>query len=227
MIPLRDNIPSKTLPVVNYLLIAANAFIFFLELKAGSGIIFLIEKYAFYPKELTLFFQGEVITAEPFKKMVTSMFLHGGFAHFFGNMLFLYIFGDNVEDRMGHLKYLFFYVFCGVVAVMLHYSFNIYSRVPTLGASGAIAGVMGAYFIFFPYARVLTLVPIFIFIQFIEIPAFFFLVFWFIMQFYMGSVSKILGTSNVAWWAHVGGFAAGALIAVLWRIVMKLRRMVF
>lgn len=225
MIPIKDNIPSKTIPIINYLIIAANAYIFFLEIKAGSKITLIIEKYAFYPIELSLLLRGELISLLPIRKMFTSMFLHGGFGHFFGNMLFLFIFGDNVEDRFGHLKYLFFYLLCGFAAAILHYFFNVQSSVPTLGASGAIAGVMGAYFIFYPYARVLTIVPIFIFLQFIEIPAFFFLIFWFIMQFYLGTISKIVGTSNVAWWAHVGGFAVGVIIAILWKMSRKVRAM--
>lgn len=224
MIPLKDNIPSKTIPIINYLIIAVNAYIFILEIKIGSNVMWLIEAYAFYPKELTLLLRGELLSLSPVKKMFTSMFLHGGFGHFLGNMLFLFIFGDNVEDRLGHIRYLFFYLFCGLAAILLHYIFNAYSATPTLGASGAIAGVMGAYFIFFPYAKVLTLIPIFIFLQFVEIPAFFFLIFWFIMQFYLGTVSKILGSSNVAWWAHVGGFVVGVIIAVISTLFRKIRR---
>lgn len=224
MIPIRDNIPSKTIPIVNYLIIAFNAYIFILELKAGSRITLLIEKYAFYPNELTMLFYGQLETLLPIRKMVTSMFLHGGFGHFLGNMLFLYIFGDNVEDRLGHIKYLLFYIVCGVAAVIFHYWFNRLSSIPTLGASGAIAGVMGAYFIFFPYAKVLTIVPIFIFLQFLEIPAFFFLIFWFLMQFYLGSMSQAFGTTNVAWWAHVGGFAFGVIIAICSAFFRKMKR---
>lgn len=225
MIPLRDNIPSKTIPFINYLIILLNTYIFILEIKAGTKITFLIEHYAFYSNELTQLLKGELFTIEPVKKMFTSMFLHGGFGHFIGNMLFLYIFGDNVEDRLGHIKYIIFYIFCGISAILLHYIFNTQSVLPTLGASGAIAGVMGAYFIFFPHAKVLTLVPIFIFIQFIEIPAFFFLIFWFIMQFYLGTLSAVTGSSNVAWWAHVGGFIVGALIAIIWYIIKKVKRL--
>lgn len=227
MIPLKDNIPSKTIPIINYLIIIINAIVFALEIKKGSNVMQLIEAYAFYPNELTFLVQGKIASLAPIKKMFTSMFLHGGFGHFLGNMLFLFIFGDNVEDRFGHIKYLFFYLFCGVSAIILHYIFNVYSAIPTLGASGAIAGVMGAYFIFYPYARVLTLIPIFIFLQFVEIPAFFFLIFWFIMQFYLGTVSQLLGSSNVAWWAHVGGFATGLLVAIFWSLYRKVRRAYF
>lgn len=225
MIPLRDNIPSKTIPFINYLIIAINTYIFVLEIKAGPKITYIIEHYAFYSNELTQLLKGELSNIEPIKKMFTSMFLHGGFGHFIGNMLFLYIFGDNVEDRLGHIKYIIFYIFCGVSAILLHYIFNTHSVLPTLGASGAIAGVMGAYFIFFPHAKVLTLIPIFIFIQFIEIPAFFFLIFWFIMQFYLGTLSAVTGSSNVAWWAHVGGFIVGALIAIVWYIIKRMKRL--
>lgn len=216
MIPIRDNIPSRSIPFINYLLIALNSYIFFVEIKAGPELTAIINNFAFFPKELTLFFHGDSLSIQPFKKMITSMFLHGGFSHFLGNMLFLYIFGDNVEDRFGHIKYLFFYLTCGILAILLHYWFNKFSSVPTLGASGAIAGVMGAYFVFYPYARILTLVPIFIFIQFLEIPAFFFLVFWFIMQFYFGTLSLIMSASSVAWWAHIGGFLGGMILAILY-----------
>lgn len=225
MIPIRDNIPSKTLPIINYLLIALNTYIFILEVKSGSGITLILNQYAFYPNELMLLISGKLETLSPLKKMFTSMFLHGGFGHFLGNMLFLYIFGDNVEDRLGHIKYLIFYLFCGIAAILLHYWFNKFSSVPTLGASGAIAGVMGAYFIFFPYAKVLTIIPIFIFIQFVEIPAFFFLILWFLLQFYLGTISQMLGAGSVAWWAHVGGFVAGAVIAITTTLLFKIKRL--
>lgn len=224
MIPLRDNIPSSTIPFINYAIIAVNTAVFIIELTAGDKLNLLITNYAFYPNELTLLLEGGRENFSPAKKVFTSMFMHGGFVHFIGNMLYLYIFGDNVEDRLGHLKYLVFYLFCGLSAVLMHYYFNPGSSVPTLGASGAIAGVMGAYFVFYPNAKVLTLVPIFIFIQFIEIPAFFFLVIWFLMQFVYASLSQAGEFESVAWWAHVGGFAAGFFIAFLWVLNKKLKR---
>jgi membrane associated rhomboid family serine protease len=152
------------------------------------------------------------VVAVPF---FTSMFLHGGWLHLIGNMWYLWIFGDNVEDRLGHFTYLIFYVLCGLGAGIVHTILNYDTVVPSIGASGAIAGVLGAYFLSYPQARVLTLVPIFIFIQVIEIPALIVLGFWFIMQFFYGAASLAVSTANaggVAWWAHVGGFVVGMIL---------------
>jgi membrane associated rhomboid family serine protease len=143
------------------------------------------------------------------------MFLHGGWMHLIGNMWMLLIFGDNVEDRLGHWRYLFFYLLLGLISGFIHLLSNPTSTMPTVGASGAIAGIMGGYFLLFPRARVLTLVPIIIFIQFIEIPAFIFLGLWFLMQFLMGTsglLSGSLESSGIAWWAHIGGFIAGLFL---------------
>lgn len=224
MIPLKDTIPSRSKPIINYLLIIFTCIIFYFQMSAGSKQNFLVDSYAFIPKDLYLFLNGKIISLEPFRRMITSMFLHGGLFHLIGNMLYLYIFGDNVEDRLGHFKYLIFYVMSGFVAAFFHYLFNPLSSIPTLGASGAVAGVMGAYFIFFPKSRVLTLVPIFIFFQIIEIPAFFFLLFWFIMQILYGSASLFSGIQNIAWWAHIGGFVFGLLIAILFNILRIAKR---
>ena len=152
--------------------------------------------------------------------LFSSMFLHGGWLHLIGNMWVLWIFGDNVEDRLGHLKYLGFYLLSGLAAALLHIFTNLHSTVPTIGASGAIAGVMGAYFRFFPFARVETLIPPFILGPFFELPAILFLGFWFILQFYNGALSLGMrgeGFAGVAWWAHVGGFAFGAIIGLFSR----------
>ncbi len=147
--------------------------------------------------------------------LFTSMFLHGGWLHLLGNMLYLWIFGDNVEDRLGHLKYFCFYIICGVAAALTQLIFHPTSTLPMVGASGAIAGVLGGYFILFPHSRVVALVPIWFFIQVIEIPAFFFLIFWFLMQFLNGlsSLSRVVG--GVAWWAHIGGFLSGVILIYL------------
>ncbi len=219
MIPLKDTIPSKTKPVVNYSLIIITCVVFYLQMTAGIRDNFLIDSYAFIPKELYLFLIGDIYSLKPLQKMFTAMFLHGGLLHLIGNMLYLYIFGDNVEDRLGHFKYLIFYLMSGLVAAFFHYLFYPLSSIPTLGASGAVAGVMGAYFIFFPRSRVLTLLPIFIFFQIIEIPAFFFLLFWFLMQLMYGSASLFGGIQNIAWWAHIGGFVFGMVVAILCNIL--------
>jgi membrane associated rhomboid family serine protease len=159
--------------------------------------------------------------------MVTSMFLHGGFLHFGGNMLYLWIFGDNVEDRMGHGRFLVFYLLCGAAAALAQTVVNPDSVVPMLGASGAIAGVMGAYFVLYPHSRILTLVPIFIFIQLIEVPAIFFLGIWFVFQFLsgVGSIATAAGEpgGGIAFWAHIAGFAAGIATVGLFRRRERLR----
>lgn len=224
MIPLKDNIPSKKIPYINYFLIFLNVAIFALELKAGHQVDDMIKRYAFNAREFYYLLIGVDISFEPIKKIFTSMFLHGGFSHILGNMLYLYIFGDNVEDRFGHLFYLIFYLFFGVIAVILQFVFDPLSNLPMLGASGAVSGVMGSYFIFYPRARVITLVPIFIFIQFIEVPAFFFLFFWFIIQFLYGTLSIYGGMLGVAWWAHIGGFIAGFFIAIIHKFFFRGKR---
>ena len=165
-------------------------------------------------------FQGGIVALYP---LVTSLFLHGGWLHLIGNMLYLFIFGDNVEDRLGHIGYLVFYLLVGITASLTEVYFSRSSSVPLLGASGAIAGVMGAYLILYPKARITTLIPLFIFFPVIDVSAFFFLVFWFVMQFISGALS--VGTQisgGVAWWAHAGGFVAGAVFLPIFLLVRKL-----
>jgi membrane associated rhomboid family serine protease len=242
MIPLRDNIQPRTFPAVNYLIIAACGAVFLLQLADQSdGQDNLIENMAliparvFHPDEPIVVREElsgrddfgrpvrQVVERElppspfsPWWTLLTCTFLHGGWMHFLGNMWFLHIFGDNVEDRFGHFGYLFFYLGCGVAASIAHLLLNSSSEMPTIGASGAIAGVMGAYLYLYPRANVLTLVPIFIFIQILVVPAPVFLVIWFVLQFFQGAFSVTAGTTEgVAWWAHVGGFIAGLLAAWL------------
>jgi len=219
MIPIRDNIPSKTSPIVTVILIAANSAAFLYQLSLGSGVQEFIMRFGLVPvKFLHLFDRGgnPLLAFIPF---FTCMFLHGGWFHIIGNMWYLWIFGDNVEDRVGHIKFLLFYILCGIAAGFVHVFANPNSGIPTVGASGAIAGVMGAYFLLYPRARIWTLVPIFIFVQFFEIPAVILLGFWFLMQFLIGSFAMSLGTSQggVAWWAHIGGFVAGAILSLIFR----------
>jgi hypothetical protein len=142
------------------------------------------------------------------------MFLHGGLFHILGNMWFLYIFGDNIEERLGHIRYLFFYLLCGVAAGLVHLFTNWGSKIPTIGASGAISGVMGAYLLLYPHSRILTLLPIFFFIQFVEIPAFVFLGYWFLIQLFSASLTP-KNVGGIAFWAHVGGFVAGFIFVKL------------
>ena len=150
--------------------------------------------------------------------LLTCVFLHGGWAHILGNLWFLYIFGDNIEDRMGHVGFALFYVVCGVAASAVHLAVNPGSSIPTIGASGAIAGVMGAYFVLYPRARVLSVVPIFFFLQMFVLPAPLFLGVWFAMQFFQGAFTATATGAGVAWWAHVGGFAAGVAIAFVLKV---------
>ncbi len=231
MIPLKDTIPSRTVPFVNYALIVLNCVLFLYQISLGYQLEKFLYTWGVVP---AIFFAPltyrELGLFDRVLPLVTSMFLHGGWLHLLGNMLYLYIFGDNVEDRLGHIKYFFFYVLCGVFAVIAHLLTNPYSRVPTIGASGAIAGVMGAYFFLFPYSRVVTLIFIFFFIDVIEIPAFFFLAFWFILQFLNGTISfsaQNAASGGVAWWAHIGGFIAGILLLFLFGVHRTSRRVRF
>ena len=207
MIPLRDTIPSVRVPVCNYAIIVVNVLVFAYEVSLGGRAEAFLFAWGLVPRDFT------------FVTLVTSMFLHGGFLHLFGNMLFLYIFGDNVEDRLGHLRYVVFYLLCGMAAGAAQAITNPASGMPMVGASGAIAGVSGAYFLFFPTSRVVTLVPIFLFLQVVEIPAVFFLLTWFLWQLLSGVAT--LGTRSamggVAFWAHVGGFIAGMVLGPVLR----------
>ena len=202
MIPLRDVIPSRTTPYVTFLLIAINALVFLFQLTLGTRV-----------EEFILYF-GLVPAAFSWVAVVTSMFLHGGLLHFGGNMLYLWIFGDNVEDRMGHGRFVVFYLLCGTAAALGQTIAAPDSVVPMVGASGAIAGVMGAYFVLYPRSRIVTLLPIFIFFHIVEVPAIFFLGFWFLLQLLsgVGSIATATGgepAGGIAFWAHAAGFIAG------------------
>jgi membrane associated rhomboid family serine protease len=224
VIPLRDDVPSRTVPYVNYALIAANVLAFLLELGAGERLPELLAQSSVIPvlytgrdRSLSVIevFLGTV-SPELGLRLLFSMFLHGGFMHIIGNMLYLWIFGDNIEDRVGHFKYLVFYLACGWVAAYAHIWASPESRLPAIGASGAIGGVLGAYVFLYPHAHVVTLLPLGFFTQLVKIPAIFFLGFWFLQQFFMGAVSLGARTASesggVAWWAHIGGFAAGVVL---------------
>jgi membrane associated rhomboid family serine protease len=215
MFPVSDVIPSRTTPFVTVGLIALNALAFFYELGLARP-------------ELQVFTQlyGVVPASFAWPTVLTSMFLHGGWIHFLGNMLYLWIFGDNVEDRLGHAGYLVFYLFCGAVAALGQVMMNPNSAIPMIGASGAIAGVMGAYFVLYPRSRILTAVFVVIFMDLIEIPAIFFLGIWFMMQLFsgVGSIGTHAADGGVAFWAHVGGFLAGLAIGLLWRVREASRR---
>ncbi|NOY87467.1 MAG: rhomboid family intramembrane serine protease [Deltaproteobacteria bacterium] len=213
MIPLRDNIPSHTTPVVNYTLIGVNVLVFLFELSLGTELQKWVHVFGMVPERIVyIVFNAPQYFYIALISLFSSMFLHGGFLHIIGNMLFLYIFGDNVEDALGHVRYLVFYLGSGIAASMAQLIVHPGSQIPTIGASGAIAGVMGAYFLLYPRSKVLTLIPIFFFFQVFEIPAVIFLGLWFLIQFFLGSfsIAGATGSAGVAFWAHIGGFAVGA-----------------
>ena len=211
MFPLKDSIQSESFSYVNYIIILANIMVFFYELSLGSRLNMFFLEYGFIPKKL--FVPGDIISVkEKVVPMFTSMFIHGNFFHLLSNMYFLFIFGDNVEDKFGHIKYLIFYIFFGLVALLTQTLLFPEAEIPTIGASGAVAGVMGAYFIMFPYAYVKTLLIIIIYITIVDIPAVIFLGLWFFIQFINGSLQSMMGLQGgVAWWAHIGGFVIGVL----------------
>jgi membrane associated rhomboid family serine protease len=220
MIPIRDTIPSRNVPITMYLLILANVLIFLLQLQLPDE---SLQRFFYYfgivPARYTHPAWAEYIglPVDNYWPFVTSMFLHGGWFHLIGNMWTLWIFGDNVEDRMGPVRFLFFYLCCGIAAGIVHFLTNPNSTIPTIGASGAIAGVMGAYFLLFPHSRVITLIPIFFYPVFVALPAVVYLGIWFLTQFLSGVGSFVPGqqVGGIAWWAHIGGFVAGMVLCPL------------
>jgi membrane associated rhomboid family serine protease len=210
MLPLRDDNPTLATPVITRALIAANVLVFLGELLLGPALRNCYAAYALVPERVTLALHAGTPFAPAAVTLITSMFLHAGWVHLIGNMWFLWIFGDNIEDRLGHVRFLFFYLACGIIAGALHVASRPDSALPTVGASGAIAGVLGAYAAAFPRARVITLVPLFPFFPVVTLPALVVLGFWFVMQFASGALSLVAGASGgVAWWAHIGGFVFG------------------
>jgi membrane associated rhomboid family serine protease len=201
MIPLRDVIPSRTTPWITYLLIAVNVLVFLFEISLG-------------PEDVSQFIFALGLTPAHFSwgNVLTAIFVHGGWLHLGGNLLSLWIFGDNVEDQMGHGRYLLFYLLAGIIGNLAQVAALPSSAVPLVGASGAIAGVMGAYLLLFPYSRILVLIFLFFYIDIVEVPAVFFLALWFFMQLIsgVGQLANIPGES-VGFWAHIGGFVTGAI----------------
>ncbi len=226
MIPLRDENPSRTIPIVNIFLILANLSVFIYQnffVQGGAGPLFT--RLGFIPYELTHAVDIAPKNLAPVPlTIITSMFMHAGWIHFLGNMLYLWIFGDNIEDALGHFKYLFFYLLCGVSASLTHGLVNFSSQVPTVGASGAVAGVLGAYMFLFPGARVRTLFIVFVFIRVISVPAIILLGYWILIQ--VLSVMTEFGSrtgGGVAWFAHIGGFVTGLVLVILMRKRRKKR----
>jgi membrane associated rhomboid family serine protease len=234
MIPLKDDAPRIGTAYVNYTLIVLNTLAFLYEVslhsRAQQGLVFtfgvvparftvVLLNHGYVPWDLISGLGTRFVpTAAAIVPIFTSMFLHGSWLHLIFNMWALWIFGDNVEDYLGHTRYLVFYLLSGVAAALLHTLFNIGSTVPSVGASGAIAGVMGAFFVLYPRARVLTLVPLF-FVFFLWLPAWIVLGYWFVAQFLSGAASSIAAhgsnASGIAFWAHVGGFLAGVFLIKL------------
>ena len=217
MIPIKDTIPHRKSPFITYLLITVNVVIFLYELSLPPVIlnkffyVFGLVPARFSHPEWANFVGLHFDNYWPF---FTCMFLHGGWFHLISNMWALWLFGDNVEDKLGHFNFLIFYIICGLIASFTQYFLNASSTVPVIGASGAIAGVMGAYLIMFPHSRILTIIPVFFFPFFVEIPAVIFLGFWFFSQLISGTFSLIVTehVSSIAWWAHIGGFVAGMIL---------------
>jgi membrane associated rhomboid family serine protease len=216
MIPLRDSEALRRLTGANSLLILLNVAVFAVEIRLGPRAEASLAPFAMVPARIShLDFAAGKASLFALVTLATSLFLHSGLLHIAGNMLYLFIFGPAVEQRMGHLRYLLFYMFAGAAAGLAMVAMGPESRVAVIGASGAIAGVLGAYFVLYPRGRIMTVLPLFVFIQFVEIPAIFYLLIWFAVQLYAGINSGAHGPQlgGVAWWAHVGGFLFGVAAA--------------
>ncbi|MFW6120102.1 MAG: rhomboid family intramembrane serine protease [Petrotogales bacterium] len=224
MFPIKDSIRSTKTPYVLYVIIMLNVIIFVYELSLSKNdLIMLIHRYGLVPSRYT---EGKIIIQGTYEMSVnrfnlfpflSSTFMHGGWLHIISNMWTLFVFGDNIESKIGHVRFLAYYLIWGVLANIIQFSFISNSNIAIIGASGCVAGVMGAYLYYFPWSRILTLVPIFFFPLLFEIPAYFFLVLWFFSQFFSGVFSVSSASSaGVAWWAHIGGFVIGLLMA--WKL---------
>ena len=218
MFPIRDSIPRRRFPAATWLLILANGLAFLFELALPPPALeAFIRTFGIVPARIVNaeWAPGAGFLAGGYGTLLTSMFLHGGWLHIIGNMWSLWIFGDNVEDRMGPARFLLFYLACGLTAGIAHTVASPGSAIPTIGASGAVAGVMGAYFFLFPSSRVTVLAPILFVPVFFEVPTVFYLGIWILTQVYSGTLSLAGGIGGIAWWAHVGGFLAGVLLRFL------------
>lgn len=215
MIPLRDDNPTRTVAFVTILLIGVNVVAFFYELSLPNrqSLEAFFADFALTPAAVT-----HATAPAVYQTVLTSMFLHGGWLHLIGNMLYLWIFGNNVEDSLGHFKFIGFYLLCGVAAAAAQIAISPNSRVPMVGASGAVSGVLGAYLLLFPRARVLVLLPIWIFLRFVYVPAWLMLIFWFGLQLLSGAATfNRMEAGGIAFWAHIGGFVAGMILVLVFR----------
>lgn len=223
MLPLKSETPRNSFPLIVLLLIIANIFIFLHEISLGKALEAFINQYGAIPSKM-LSEKTDFFTR--FYPLITSIFLHGSWMHLIGNMWFLWIFAGSIEDRIGHFRFIIFYLACGIAGTLAHIHTNPASNIPTIGASGAISGILGAYFILYPFARILAAVPIFFFIYFVKVPAFFFLGLWFLIQFFSGTspiTAEESAAGAVAWWAHIGGFTAGIILTPFFLIGAKNR----
>lgn len=215
MIPLKDDIPSESFPIVTIIIISLNILVFLYQFSMGRMSEGFNFAFGAIPYEIAHFKDiPPFIPFPPFFTVFTSMFMHGGIIHIIGNMLYLWIFGDNVEDAMGHIRFFLFYIICGLCAASVQIAVNPNSMVPLIGASGAIAGVLGAYILLYPRANIYTLIPFFVFFYIIKLPALLVLSLWIVFQMISGSESFINGIEHggVAWFAHIGGFFAGLIL---------------
>ena len=220
MLPLKDDIPSRNFPYVTVGLIVINSLVFFFQISLGKDVRGFVAAFGATPFEISHHMDIPPLVFFPVSlTLLTSMFLHGGFLHVGGNMLYLWIFGDNVEDAMGSLRFLIFYLLCGLIAAISHIVTDPNSMTPMIGASGAISGVLGAYLLLYPRARVLTLIVFFYFIRIVKLPAIFLLSFWIVFQILSGTLS--LGSRSaqggVAWFAHIGGFFVGVILVTIFK----------
>jgi membrane associated rhomboid family serine protease len=229
LIPLKDDIPSTHFPLVTVIFVCINVLVFLFQFSLGKQAQGFAAAFGATPFEITHHVDlAPTIIFPVFLTIFTAMFLHGGILHLAGNMLYLWIFGDNVEDAMGSIRFLFFYLACGVIAALAHIATEPNSMIPMIGASGAISGVLGAYLLLYPRAKVLTLITLFYFIRIVKLPAVILLGFWIVIQFLSGALSLTnkTGGGGVAWFAHIGGFIAGMVLIPFFK-KKKLRGHIF
>lgn len=220
MIPLRDSLRSRSLPLITISIIIANFYVFYRELIASDRMLnVMIRKYGLTPISFIEALNAGSLSIADYSPLLSNLFLHGGWLHIIGNMWYLWIFGDNVEDWLGHISFVAFFLLTGLIANISHILLDPFSTIPVIGASGAISGILGAYLILYPTAKIKTLVPIFIFLQIFEVPAMLFLGLWFFLQLQSGALASA-GT-NIAWWAHIGGFLAGMILIKVFPCLCK------
>jgi membrane associated rhomboid family serine protease len=226
VIPLRHTLANRRTPVVNRALVAANTIVFVAQLFLGAMTERIIMTFGYIPARLLHPAAYDYQLWEVAITLVTSLFLHGGFVHLAGNMIYLWVFGGAIEDELGHGRFFLFYVACGAAGSLAHTALFPESTIPSIGASGSIAGLLGAFLVLRPHARIVTLFPLVVYWAMAEIPSIVFLPVWFAMQFFNGFLSleaakRVQEVAGIAWWAHVGGFVFGAVVALIWRVVVK------